>query len=646
MSRIRTVISLRNSCGLEALLILSFAQVTTGQIQVSPSHPESIQKAIETAYRSGQKHISFPAGSYRVRPPSSGPHLRFEHLTDFTIDATGVELIFTDQTRGGIEFQDCRNVTLLGLRVRFEVPPFTQGVVADVSPRGDWYDVRIDPFYPVNLDNPAYFPSAPVGYLFDSATRNIRSGAFDLNEQRVERRGPNLFRFYRSLPSGPGVQPVSPGDLVAFRGSGPHNIVLINCANMRLDGVTIFNAATFAVFETGGAGGNRYRLSVTRGPRPSGARTDPLFSSTADAFHSANVRRGPVLEDCHFESMGDDGIAIHGTYSLVLQAKGNRIVVSKGTFQPGDPIRLLDTRDIPAGETTVRSVRSLEHLPDTQKSHRDTLSDNSTGPYFELTLARPFPAAFDYLVSNPAASGSGYVLRHNSISNHRARGMLLKADNGLVEGNVIDGSTMGGIVLTPEFWWGESDYSRNVIIRENTIRNVASAPGQLGGVVLAALDKKPIPACGHRSIIIENNRFENINGVNLLITSACNVIVRNNQFKHPQQKAVQAGGAEWGEDPEALVFVTETQGLKFKDNQTLSPGPFFRTLLHGPSRNLVWSGWSCLERTRGRPPFKTSSRIIMPSAITKGWRTDSSVRRRAILETQRGPTPSALGRHA
>jgi transposase InsO family protein len=47
---------------------------------------------------------------------------------------------------------------------------------------------------------------------------------------------------------------------------------------------------------------------------------------------------------------------------------------------------------------------------------------------------------------------------------------------------------------------------------------------------------------------------------------------------------------------------------------------------------------SCLERmierSRCGPPRTTSSPIITPSAITRGWPTDSSAQKRAILETQ------------
>jgi hypothetical protein len=146
---------------------------------------------------------------------------------------------------------------------------------------------------------------------------------------------------------------------------------------MRLDDVTVYNAAAFAVVEAGGEGLNHYRITVKPGPRPPGARSDPLLSSSADAFHSVGVRRGPVLEDCHFEAMGDDGIAIHGTYSLVLQAEGSRLVVSKSSFRPGDPSSLWDAQDRPAGETTVKAVRALQGFGNQKGSHSDTRSDNS-----------------------------------------------------------------------------------------------------------------------------------------------------------------------------------------------------------------------------------------------------------------------------
>jgi hypothetical protein len=544
-----------------------------------PVLPGELQQAIMQAYRSGSRQIVIPPGTYRLAPTPQGPHLWLENLSDFEIDATGARLIFTDRTRAGIEFDHCRNVHFRGATLAYEIPPFTQGAVEAISPDGRSYDIRIDDGYPADLDDPTYFPRKAIGYLFDPKTRWWKPGALDLYGRRTERLGPRRFRVYWSRPLGPDVQPVAVGDLIAFRGSGPHNVLVLDSQNIELTGVTIYNAPDFAVLESGGEGGNHYTFDVERGPGPAGESNAPLLSSNADAFHSVNVRRGPVLEDCHFESMGDDGIAIHGTFSYVMEASGDRLILSKSTFRPGDPIRLFDTRDRPAGEAIVQTVAPLGHYESEEKSRRSTLADNTNGPYFAVTIRPALPVGFDYLATNPAAEGSGYVVRNNTIRNHRARGMLLKAEDGLVEGNLIDGSTMGGIVLSPEFWWNEAGYSRHVIVRDNTIRHVAYAPNQLGGLVLAALDPAPVEGCGNEDIRIERNQFVDIDGVNLLITSACGIFVRQNQFLNPQRAVAEAAGEAWGEDPRALVVVTKAKDVDFEDNVVSGLGPFNKVLL-------------------------------------------------------------------
>ena len=569
-----------------AVMLWLSSALASGATPITPLHPETVEQAILESYRAGEQHLVIPPGSYRLSPRGSGAHLELHDISDLAIDASGVEFVFTDQTRGGIDFRNCRNVRLSGASIRYQTPPFTQAVVESTSNGGTSYVVQIEKGYPTGLDDSRYFPAKAIGYLFDAKTRWWKPGAYDLYGTAIQRLGPDRFRVDWNRP-----QPATPGDLVAFRGSGPHNVTLVNCARMQIDGVTIYNAATFAVWESQGDGDNHYSVAVKRGPRPSGARTDPLLSSTADAFHSVEMRKGPVLEHCEFESMGDDGIAIHGIYSLVFQGRGNTLVINHNSFRPGDPLRLFDPRGRLAGEAVVKAVHPLDGFTNTRKSGRVTLSDNTQGPFFEVVLDRPLAAGFDYLASNPAAAGSGYVLRGNTIRNHRARGMLLKADRGLVEGNMIDGSTMGGIVLTPEFWWNEACYSRNVTIRHNTIRHVAYAPDQLGAVVIAALDTAPLPGTGHQHIVLEGNRFENLTGVNLLITSATDVFVKDNLFIHAHHAQASVAGVAWGENAGALIFVTEAAPVRFEGNIVEDLGPFHQELIHAtPSARIEGAG--------------------------------------------------------
>ena len=211
-------------------------------------------------------------------------------------------------------------------------------------------------------------------------------------------------------------------------------------------------------------------------------------------FTAAECAKDPCLEHCTFEGMCDDGIAIHGSYVQVDHVEANKLIVgslsNRTYFQPGDPIRVYGPFGNLTGEATVREVQKRSDIvPPGPSTHR--LFKNRSLHYFMIQLDHAVPAGFDSLACDPSACGAGFVIRDNSIRNHRARGLLLKADDGLVEGNTIDGSTIAGIVLSPEFWWNEADYSHNVTVRHNTIRHTGYATsgpltGQAGGLTITA----------------------------------------------------------------------------------------------------------------------------------------------------------------
>jgi hypothetical protein len=178
--------------------------------------------------------------------------------------------------------------------------------------------------------------------------------------------------------------------------------------------------------------------------------------------------------------------------------------------------------------------------------------------------------------------------------------MLLKADDGLVEGNTIDGSTMGGIVVTPEFWWNEACYSRNLVIRNNTVRNVAYWQRQWAGIVIAAVDKQPVPPGGHRNILLEGNTIEGVDGTNLFISSADGVVVRKNRFVDPQQHRVVIGAAGWGADPGALIFVTQADNVTFEDNRVIGRGANTTTLIQTTPTAHVTGATTGISSTSSR----------------------------------------------
>ena len=104
-------------------------------------------------------------------------------------------------------------------------------------------------------------------------------------------------------------------------------------------------------------------------------------------------------------------------------------------------------------------------------------------------------------------------------------------------------------------------------------------PQSLGAIAVAAATDQAVPGYGHQRIVLEDNRVENINGVNLLITSTADVTVRNNRFINAQRAASPSAGAAWGEDSGALIYVTEAKDVRIEGNTVSGLGPAKRTLV-------------------------------------------------------------------
>jgi hypothetical protein len=288
-----------------------------------------------------------------------------------------------------------------------------------------------------------------------------------------------------------------------------------------------------------------------------------------------------MVETSHFEAMLDDAIAIHGTYSLVLRSAGSELIVAGGSFQPGDTVVLTDRDQRPVSTARVASVSLEENFESPRKSERKTVVDLTRGPYYRLTLDHPVDAEFDDLLANDSATGNGFVVRRNVIRNHRARGILLKASDGLVEENVIDGSSIGGIVISPEFEWAEAGFSRNVVIRRNKISNVGYSSYSMGAIAIGAWDAdhgRPVAAQGHSRITLEGNSIANISGPSIAITSARGVTVRANQFSTIQTRKPWTP-AGWRMDSGAVIWLAECLDVRFENNRIDHLGPFARLLI-------------------------------------------------------------------
>jgi hypothetical protein len=555
-----------------------------------------LHASILEAAAAGKSGIVIPPGVYRmpsvVPPKGEEPwHLVFANLKNLEIDATGVTVIFSDRRQAGINFRGCENVTLKGLRIRRETPTCSQGRVVAIDPLRKYVDVRIDKGYPTDLGDKTLYPHfwsnifTPDGKTWKGQLRAPTPYVWEQLE-------PDLVRVFTYELSGEIYAPVEVGDRLAWRGSVLSDIRSTRCTGMRFIGVSVEGGAGMAFHETGGGGGHLYKdCIVTYGPTPPGAEFAPLLATTADGFHSSDTRRGPVLEGCRFEGTDDDAIAIHGNYSLIIESQGASLKM-RGfqeasnvlSANPGDTLRFYDTAGVFAGEAVVRSITRLtDYQPPAPPDPRyRVFQDPSRARYLDVVLDREIAAQPGWLAGNMDTIGRGFVVRNCTILHTHARGILPKSAEGLIEGNLIEGTARAAIEMLPEMtWWSEADYCHDLVIRNNTIRGVSlnRRTGDLrhpGALTLFAWRNGagayvPSPG-GHRNILIEGNRFERNDGVNILVTSAKGVEIKNNTFVSPMNTPSDFG-RDKGVNPGALIWLHESADITLSGNRIESPGP-------------------------------------------------------------------------
>ncbi|HEY3332209.1 MAG TPA: right-handed parallel beta-helix repeat-containing protein [Capsulimonadaceae bacterium] len=552
--------------------LLAFASLPASASTIGdPAHPELLQSAITDAIAGGAKHITVTPGKYMLGTPG----LKLVGLRDVMIDAYKVELVSQDYNNDTITFKYCTNVTFRGATAHCASPQTGQGRIVSIGADagGSYYQVKLDDGYPRNAD-------FKIAYFMDPVTKKMKAGTDAFHAKSVVAEAtPGLVKVYRNAPANVAPNPfIAIGDYLVCRGPGRMMFSVGECSNCTFQDITIYWGSLFGFIDTRGDGANRYiHDTITYGPPPPGGTAVPMLSQTADGLHSAGTKIGPLVKDCTFEGMPDDAIAVHGNFDKIYQCTGYKLVVSMyrdiyTQFRAGEPVRLSDDATSRFEEAMVTAVSPSDYLSPADPAK----PDSKPGKCVEITLDHPVTFPAGALASNPSRCGAGYKLIGNTIRNHMARGMLLKADNGLVENNTIDGSTIAAIVVLPQPSWGEGGFSRNVVIRRNTIRNTGYAmtgpkSGYPGAITVAGNGNM-----ANENITIEENRFEGLTLDAISVADTKNVKIRGNTmidcFRSPSIPGAIA--SERGADPTALIWIANCDGVSISKNTARNMGEF------------------------------------------------------------------------
>ena len=518
---------------------------------------DAIRRALQAARDSGGPAVvRLEAGVYRLGPMAGSTRcLSIDGAVGLTLEGEPgqTELIITDPRAEAIIVGGSRDVTIRGLTIDYDPLPFTQGRVTAVDAAGGSFDMAIDEGYP-SPGEPWFLQGGKWGVIIDGQERHLKAGASDhvfFTDWALVQG--NVWRLTLQPDQAGKLADMAPGDrFVLMARSGFTAVGLIDCQDCTLDGVTIYSAPALACALIGNRGRVTLRGYAVR-YRPGTTR---LLSTNGDGVHAQRNRVGPTIEGCLFEGMADDSINMYTPPDIVREViSPTELIASAGVpIEAGDRLQVFD----PAGGR-VRAEVSV-----TTTTVRD-------GQY-RLQLAAPVEgvvAGQDHrdadTLYNLSACGSGYVIRGNTMRNHRRHGILLRAGGGLVEGNTIEQVAGLGIVLTNEPGWPEGPVPFGVTIRGNTITGCGYGRGygdsprgasvQIQGIGLDGRLARGRPV---HDVTRVGNRFIDPPGAGLFIGAARNVRIEGN--------SIAASADAFSPRPCAVMIIEDCEGVVLEGN--------------------------------------------------------------------------------
>lgn len=468
-------------------------------------------RLVREALASGASRIDVPKGTYEIDTEDES-YFALRGVRNVVIDFHGARLNGVKRTRM-FDLRGSTNVVLRNVTVDYVCLPFAQGVIERIDAEKNW-DVRVLPGYPCPDDAMLARGVWPI-QVYDARTRELKN-PMRYPDARIVRTGSDTYR----ISGGRDVR----GDVGDFcvwsvrdDGSLRDAVGLVDCANCRIEDVTVYSTPMGCGFNEDSCASNVYvRCRLVRCPSSDdcAARAVPrLRSGNHDAFNARRDYVGPTLDRCDFAYHCDDNVNISGFYAIVTQVAGDTVRVlpyaGRLCLAVGDDCQVLTYDGKVPPDVTVRAVS--EDVPPTESERAQVARwkfqqniGRSLRRAWRLTLDRPvdFPIG-SCLISN-RRQGNGFRIVNSRFGSTRARGLLIKASDGLIASNLIEKVTGSAIAVHPEFDWLEGGCSRNLIIRDNRLR------GNGGGIYVGgtAGNGRRLGAEAHRGIVLENNLME------------------------------------------------------------------------------------------------------------------------------------------
>jgi hypothetical protein len=578
----------------------------------------AIEAAIRDALAAGAgAKVLFEPGEYRITPATREVGtwvFRYTNVSGLTLQGDRTHLLFTDPFVSGFAFIDSQDVRIKGFAADYETPPFVQGVIMATDKQSGTVEYNADEGYPLFDDGRLKDKSLSVyGWVVDPdnpamVKRTLRNTNLKLDSW--EKIGERTYRL-KTVPYVKNQNLYDPGQMeagdryvIGMRSASKPFIFLNRVNRAEITDMTIYASPGGGISGPNSSGLVFRKLQIMI--KPGSGR---LRSTNADGLHLQNNRVGAIVEDCLFEGSGDDFINMYYSPHTVRQVMDDlRLTMTKQSAipKPGDMLQIFDPIEgVIRGEAKVAEIRSA-------------------GQLYEVKLASPVKgmragetSETADQVTNLDADAAGFQIRNNIFRNGRRHGVLLKAHDGVVEGNKFEHLYGSAIAIHNEPDWPEGPMSTDIAIRNNTAEDcvqegyVDKEFNAVIEIVGKKLNNGLAATKGMRRIELTGNRIVGAALHAISVASAEQIVLRENTIVGPggavaaaiYERTVQ--GKVLRELASSPVYVQNVQdmtiaGLQVNDRRE----GLAAAVLTGPDTSGLQVEGSRLEMAPGVPELK------------------------------------------
>ncbi len=463
--------------------------------------------------------LIIPKGVYKF---NTGMYIQIMYLYDVLIDGQGSEFVFSGT--GYFQIIGCQRVEIRNLYVDWDWEKKRIGDLFRVSkagPNGLYFDCT---FFEIENADPSMIWETVNQFDPETLTPGVENGKEywkgSLGFNKVEKIGPNVLRIY----------PLSSLD---FNVNDVYMVRHIKCLAHAFEVQTASSNITFrevVIYSAPGMGfgvyGDANHIQLLGCKIMLKPNTNRHLSTYADGFHVASSQGYIRLENCDFSYMGDDAVNLHDNVGIVI-GKDNDVlsVRTAQTFKKGDSIEVRSS--------DLSTVQYTSVIISTEPG------DLSGVINFTMKDAIPEIIAKNCVVINKRYTTGNYIIKNNYFHENRARGMLIQAPNGLIEGNKFYKNQGPAILITTDInydHWQEGAGADNVVCRNNTIQNCDICNWGSAIQMIAHLPDGKGNCSLFTNIVFDHNTLIDTTSESFYLQYGSNITVKNNIIKNPASK--------------------------------------------------------------------------------------------------------------